>query len=188
MSACYKLQQSHTGCVSVLSDGLLCPEVGRVGVSTNRSVTGCVPALGGGLPCPGVGVVGVSTNRRLLAVFRPSAADCHAPGLTGSRTGRSPAVFRPSAADCHAPESAFRTRTVPVWPRTGPRTESALLSRIRCVRLRADNSRDHWYIPRHQLQSRLSSDFWSLNFWSSNFWSNPTAFVGSPTAAQEIKS
>ena len=92
--------RSVTGCVPALGGGLPCPGVGIVSVSTNRSVTGCVPALSGGLPCPGVGVDGISTNHWLPAVFRPSAADSHAPELAGS---------------------AFRMRTDPVWPRLGAR-------------------------------------------------------------------
>ena len=75
--------------------------VGMVGVSMNRSGTGCVLAFSGGLPCPGVGMVGFLSIGRSPAVFRPSAADCHVPGLAWAafpRTGR-----LPSTEDCQAP-------------------------------------------------------------------------------------
>ena len=115
------------------------------------------------------------------------------------------AVSRYPAATCLAPEfagSVVHTYTVSVRPTQGP--ESALLSRIRCVRLRADSGQtheasenslfprfrhqhSHLRFPPHHLPRRTVLDS-SSNFWSSNFWSDPTTFVGSPTAVQERKS
>ena len=84
-------RQLYTGCISVLIDVLSCPVDGRLALSR----IGQSPAAPAASATPG------------------------SAGSAFSRTGRSPAVFRPSAVDCHAPglaESAFRTRTVPVWP------------------------------------------------------------------------
>ena len=143
------------------------PGVDRVSDFANWSNTGCHS-------CPGVGRVGVFANRSIKLLYSGlrGRTSCHAPGLVGS---------------------AFRTKTVPVWPAQGP--ESALLSP------------DYWYQvgtgpqflrPRHinlaifGLQPTMhlptSGRRPLQHFWSSHFWSNLTTSVGSPTAAQERKS
>ena len=147
------------GCVSVLSSGLLCPGVGSVSISYNNwSVTGCVPALGGGLPCPGVGRVGVSVNQLVTGCVPALGGGLLCPGVdrVGVSMNRSVTGCVPVPGSYLVPElagSVVHMCTVSVWPRPGARVGIAVPDQV--FRLGADSSRDHWYVLRHQLRSRI---------------------------------